>query len=54
MTEQTRQEDLRSDGQSSITQRPEEQPGTSEGRRVVELLWAYDLARAHAFLGLWA
>jgi hypothetical protein len=21
---------------------------------VVELLWAYDLARAHAFLGLWA
>lgn len=26
----------------------------ARGMDVVELLWAYDLARAHAFLGLWA
>jgi AcrR family transcriptional regulator len=40
MTEPTSQEDLRSDGRSSTEEGAEEQPGTSEGRRVVELLWA--------------
>jgi AcrR family transcriptional regulator len=40
VTEPTGQEDLRTDGRSSTEDRSEEQPGTSEGRRVVELLWA--------------
>jgi AcrR family transcriptional regulator len=40
MTERTRQEDLPTDGRSSTEDGPEEQPGTSEGRRVVELLWS--------------
>jgi AcrR family transcriptional regulator len=40
VTERTRQEDLPTDGRSSAEDHPEEQPGTSEGRRVVELLWA--------------
>ena len=39
MTEPTGPEDLRPDGRSSSEERSEEQPGTSEGRRVVELLW---------------
>ena len=40
MTEPTRQGDRGIDGRSAPAPRPEEQPGTSEGRRVVELLWA--------------
>jgi AcrR family transcriptional regulator len=39
MTEPTSQEDLGTDGRSSTEEGAEEQPGTSEGRRVVELLW---------------
>ena len=40
MIEPTRQDNLGTDGPGSTEGRPDEQPGTPEGRRVVELLWA--------------
>ena len=40
MTEPARQDEPRANGHMSAEDRPDVQPGTPEGRRVVELLWA--------------
>ena len=40
MTEPTTQQDRHTDGRGSADARSDDQPGTPEGRRVVELLWA--------------
>ena len=40
MTEPARQDEPRANGRVSAEDRPDAEPGTPEGRRVVELLWA--------------
>jgi len=40
VTEPTRQDEPRANGQMPAEDRPDIEPGTPEGRRVVELLWA--------------
>jgi AcrR family transcriptional regulator len=39
VTEPTTQDDIRTDGRGPAEDRSDDQPGTPEGRRVVELLW---------------